>query len=417
MNAQWAIQDFHDLLVELVTNSDDAYHEQFDDREILADGGQVFVDVERHKGDKPSVITVRDRAGGFRNLLAKLKGMGEKTSRPGARGFMARGLKDCAALGTVIVETIVDDRVEKAEIIQGPKLVPWSAGGRRPRVASEADRVRLGIPRGGGTVVRVELRPEIPVPVEETLCRELPWHFALRDIARAEGPSTILLKTGPDKRPIPIVHQTPANEVMCDEEYVVPGYPGIRARFRLLKTSEPLSDPLDSRFRRTGILVKGRRGVYACSFFSKALESDIASERFLGRLECGGIDQMLEEWDSRRERAEIHPPQNPMMVIDPNRRGGLNMDHPFVRALLTTPTEWLKAEFEKEKEQRRKQHRQVEARETTERLRRLAKEASRFIHEKLEGLDTVSTGDVVRDKSFVQKGIALVPAYTQIPVG
>ena len=72
---------------------------------------------------------------------------------------MARGLKDCAAIGHVTVETIVDGRYFKAEITQAMKLISWTAGKKPGSDATDEDRKRLGILRGNGTVVRVELDP------------------------------------------------------------------------------------------------------------------------------------------------------------------------------------------------------------------------------------------------------------------
>ena len=68
------------------------------------------------------------------------------------------------------------------------ELIEWSEGKRSGRDATEEDRERLGIRRGNGTVGRVDLDPHQAVPRIETLKRDLPWHFALRDIMTQGGP-------------------------------------------------------------------------------------------------------------------------------------------------------------------------------------------------------------------------------------
>lgn len=411
MTAAHSIRDFFDLLVELITNPDDSYHEQFVDGVLTQDGGAILLEVEPHRRDSRSIVCVRDRAGGFRDLLRKLEWVGEKTSQAGDRGFMGRGLKDCAALGHVVIETIFDGRLDKAEITPSFDLIPYESG-RKGTPASKSDRMRLGIPRGHGTVVSVTLEPRVRVPQLETLRRELPWHFALRDIMRGDGPSKVLFRySGGD--PEPLFWTQPDAEVVYDREHEVPGYPGDRFRFTLWRTDNPLEDPSDPRFRRTGITIKGRRAIHGCSFLRSELERDPASDRYFGRLTCDYIDVLAEEWDDRRKSGERHPDENPILLLDPNRRGGLADDHPFVRALFTIPVEVLKRQFEQDRAHRESRRREVEAEETTERLRRLAREASKFMREKLDDLGVVSPGDVVNEKSFNKTGVGVSPVFTQ----
>lgn len=415
MTAAHSIRDFFDLVVELITNSDDSYHEQFVDRVISEDGGPILLEVEPHRGDISSIVRVRDRAGGFHDLVRKIELVGERTSRSGDRGFMGRGLKDCAALGHVVVETIVDGRLDKAEITTSFDLIPYESG-RKGAPASKSDRMRLGIPRGHGTVVTVTLEPRVRVPQLETLRRELALHFALRDIMRREGPSKVLLRySGGD--PEPLFWTKPDAEIVYDREHEVPGYPERRFRFTLWRAERPLQDPSDPRFRRTGITLNGRRAIHGCSFLRSDLERDPAADRYFGRLACEDIDLLAEEWDGRRERGERHPDENPSFLIDPNRRGSLADEHPFVRALFTVPVEILKKQFEAERNERESRRREVEAKETTERLRKLAREASKFMREKMDDLGVVSPGDVVNEKSFHKTGVGVSPVFTQIPVG
>lgn len=414
--AQHSIQDFYDLIVELVTNCDDSYHGLFADGKSQVDGGPIVIEIEPHRRGNSSIVTVRDRAAGFADLERKLKKVGERTSREGDRGFMARGLKDCAAIGHVIVETIVDGRYFKAEITQAMKMIPWTAGKKPGSDATDEDRKRLGILRGNGTVVRVELDPHQTVPRLETLKRDLPWHFALRDIVAPEGPSSVKVAY-PDTKPEPLTWTAPDAELVHDREYPVPGYADARFRFQLWKAKAALDDPADKRCRRTGVVVRGTRGIHGVSFLATELESDPAAELFFGRIECAAIDDLAEDYNTKLERGEPHDESNPMFVLDPNRRGGLEERHPFTRALYQQPIEVLRDEFKKHRDSERERKRQVEAKETTERLRRLAREASKFMREKLEEAGALTSGEEVRTKTFMKTGLGLTPAFTQLPVG
>lgn len=416
MTAAHSIRDFWDLIVELITNCDDSYHGEFVDGHTSEDGGQILVEVEPHRGDTPSVVKVRDRAGGFDDLLRKIEHVGEKSSRSGDRGFMARGLKDCAALGHITVDTIVDGRIDKAEITPSFQVIPYEPGRKGGDQPTKADRERLGIRRGSGTVVEARLEPRVRIPLLETLRRELPWHYALRDIAVAGNASKLLLShSGGSIEPVVCVE--PDGELVYDRENRVPGYEAHRFRFKLWRAVDGLEDPGDPRFRRSGVLIKGRRAIHGCSFLASELERDPGASLYFGRIECAGVDALAEEWDERRGRGESHSDENPIFILDPSRRGGLEGDHPFVSALFRIPAEVLKDQLEKERVRRESRQQQVEAKETTNRLRKLAKEASRFMREKLEDLGAVSPGDEVDNKSFHRVGIGVSPVFTQIPVG
>jgi hypothetical protein len=415
MTAAHAIRDFWDLIIELITNCDDSYHGEFVEGRISEDGGPILVEVEPHRGDTPSVLAVRDRAGGFEDLVRKIELVGEKTSRAGDRGFMARGLKDCAALGHITIETIVNGRLDKAEITPSFQVIPYESGRKGGDRPTKADRERLGIRRGNGTAVSVRLESRVRMPLLETLRRDLPWHYALRDITAAGSGSKLLLRySGGEIEPVVCVQ--PDGELVYDREHEVPGYEAHRFRFKLWRAPEPLEDPGDPRFRRSGMLIRGRRAIHGCSFFASELERDPGADLYFGRLECEGIDTLAEEWDERREQGEPHPDDNPMFILDPNRRGGLAEDHPFVKALFRVPAEVLKDQLEEEREKRESRRQQVEAKETTDRLRKLAREASRFMREKLEDLGAVAPGDVVDNKAFHRIGVGISPVFTQIPV-
>ena len=416
LTAAHAIKDIYDLVVELLTNADDSYTRLSANNGVTKNTNTILLEVQPRRGTTSSVVRVRDRASGFTDLQAKIERVGERTSQSGDRGFMGRGLKDCAALGSITVETIVDGYLDKVEITPAFEVVPYEPSRRKGDRATQEDRTRLGIPRGNGTAVEISLLPPIPVPLLETLRRELPWHYALRDIMSVDSHSKVILRYS-DRRNERLRWTEPDGQLVYDREHEVPGYPDRRFRFKLWRSARPLSDPGDPRFRRTGVLIKGRRGIHGCSFLVSSLGSDPAIDRYFGRIECPDIDVLAEEWDERRAQGEQHPHDNPTFILDPNRRIGLANDHPFVQQLYKIPVEVLKEQFKSERKRRHSKQKKVEAKETTRRLQRLAREASRFIRDKLEDLGVAAPGDVVNNKAFNERGIGVSPTFTQIPIG
>jgi len=108
-NARHAIRDVYDAIVELVTNSDDAY--------ARSDaGGRIEIEVERRRKGSASLLRIRDFAGGLTadEMDRKLSRLGCRRDSGLAeggdvRGTNSRGAKDVAAIGLVTYESITTD--------------------------------------------------------------------------------------------------------------------------------------------------------------------------------------------------------------------------------------------------------------------------------------------------------------------
>ena len=107
-SAKLAVRDVYDAIVELVTNCDDRY-------QILKSNGIIEIEVERRRGDKNSMLRVRDFADGMDavTMSRKLSWIGGMDSGldkgEDVRGTHSRGAKDVAALGHVTFESIAAD--------------------------------------------------------------------------------------------------------------------------------------------------------------------------------------------------------------------------------------------------------------------------------------------------------------------
>jgi hypothetical protein len=401
LTAQYAIRDVYDALEELITNSDDSY------LRIDKPDGQILIEVEhRYKGN--SKIIVRDRAEGMTldEMRKKIKKVGDFISGGEGRGFMGRGAKDCAALGKVTFESIKDNYYHKCEVLPSMEFLPYAPSAK----ATEEIRKKLGIPRGNGTVVTIEVNQNIKVPRHETLLSELPKLFALRDIMHKDSDRKVLLRNLNENTLDPLVYNDPPHEKVIEERFEIPNYPGATAHLVICKTPDLLEDLPDKRFRRIGFLIKGERAIHEITLFTNEFENDQYAHSYFGKLTCPFIDTLCNEYDKRRENRQPHPENNPNLLIDPNRRGGLRRDHPFTKVLFQIPTERLRALVAKDKEKEKAKRIQIENEETRERLKKLAKAASKFIQDKVEEIEDLTNGlDKTELKEFAKLGVLILP--------
>jgi hypothetical protein len=410
-NRSFAMRDVFDALVELITNSDDSYHRLFKNKLRNENGGPILIE---YLAGKQASVTIYDRAEGMalQQMKDRLADVGTRRGEQGDRGFMARGAKDCTELGNLLFESIKDDKYSKCELTTKPQFIPLS-----DCKATAEIRARLHIRRGNGTVVTLKLQRERRLPRFETLLRDLPWHFALRDILAETSATIVLLKNlnKPESGTERSVYRPPAGELVFDEIFDVPDYAGARAKLKIWKSPEPLEDP-NERFRHSGFIVKGERAIHECTLFSQEFERDALAQKYFGRLECPYIDKLLHEYDEQRELQVPHPVDNPSLLIDPNRQHGLNRELPFTKALFLVPSERLRALVAAERENERSQKREIANKETQSRLDKLAKHASEFLKQQVEELEELTEGDDV-DRTAFRLGTMIFPTYLSVALG
>jgi hypothetical protein len=411
-----AIGDVYDALVELITNADDSYNRLFMNHKRSRDGGDILIEHLELRKDQRSKVVVRDKAEGMtlREMYASLQRLGAYSSEEGNRGYMGRGARDCTELGDLTFESIKDDHYYRCAITRNLKFRPEIDG----QTATEERRHQLGIPHGNGTSVVLELLESISIPRLETLSRDLPWHYALRDIMGGTADSSVLLRRLDDHRgkPLPLVYRQPEGDLVVDETFEVEGYAPAKAKLQIWRALEPIED-YKARFERYGILVKGKRAIHECSLLVDEFKRDPLARRYFGRLECPYLDQLLADYEACRREERQNPPENPRLVVDPNRRTGLERGHPFVKKLLLPPIERIRSLLARDREKEKPQQRDVANEDTRERLGRLAKLAGRFLQEQLETLDDLSTGESVDNDAFAKQGVLIYPTYLNVAIG
>jgi hypothetical protein len=416
-NRSFAVRDVFDALVELVTNSDDSYHRLYEDKKRREDGGAILIEICAQRKGLPSFVIVHDKAEGLtmQEIIENFGDIGKRKSKSGDRGFMGRGAKDCTALGKMTIESIKEEKYYKCELTTKPQLIPLI----NKKHASKEVRKALKIEKNNGTVITLEINPEHKIPRIDTIIRDLPWHYAIRDVLSEHSHTKVLIKNlnTPRSKPEKIVYRQPDGDLVCNEKFEVPGYKDALATLKIWRAPETFDDPPDKSFRKSGILTKGKRAIHECSLLYPGFEKDQYALKYFGRLECDHIDKLLDEYDQRRESGEPHPSENPTLLIDPNRQAGLIDEHPFTKALFQIPSERLKALIDKDKAKSRTDSSEVISKETKNRLNDLAKAASKFLTQQIEDLEELAEGDDVDENFFRKKGVLIYPTYLRIGLG
>lgn len=409
--AKFAIRDVYDAIVELVTNSDDRY-------QILDRDGTIEIEVERRRGQGPSIVRVRDYADGMDadTMDKKLSWLGGRDSglEKGAevRGTHSRGAKDIAALGNVTFESIAaDGRYHKCMITPYLEFVEPDS-----RPATRDVRRSIGIPEDSGTLVTIELDKNQRIPQHDNLKDQVQRLVALRGILRDERRKVVLRDLGKGRADTLTVPQIEGS-VRVKELLQVPGYPDAHAKL-FINRAKGRFDRERDRFRLGGIQIESKRGIHEATLFDSALESDTNALWFYGRLVCPYIDDLCKEFDDRFEAHEPPSDRNPTYPLDPSRRSGLNREHPFVQALFGEVLKRLRPIVEEERRREEHQKAQIESEATRRRLNALEKAALDFMRDFGEEDEPARDPDGKDPESrFMERGYALSPPFTLMIVG
>jgi hypothetical protein len=402
MQSAQAIRSVVDALVELVTNSDDAY------RQINDPKGKIIIEVTRERGERSGVIVVKDRAGGM-----TLDEMKEKILRYGAfsageqtRGFMGRGAKDIVALGRAIFQSMKDDRVYRVELDSD-----FRSSIMKPVKAGKEDYSEHGLRQGkGGMLVILEVKRSHKVPQHDTLIRDLQRHYPLRDIIQRRE---VRLVDGRTEEQTPLRYAPPDGTLFYDEVFNFdPPYQGVSAQLRLFRAEHELSSELQE-----GVIVTDGHAIYQVTRFASDLEEDPVARRFFGRLECPYIRQLQLDFEERRKAGAAPSPENPVDIVDPNRRRGLDRDaHLFVMQLFDWAEEVLRAAVKEVREEEGEKETRVADEETKKRLKALSKAVAEHLKSRVEE-ETLAPRTQEQEAALQEEGVLLNPQFNRITVG
>lgn len=310
-------------LVELITNANDSYH-RLEDRDGESTG-VIVIEINRKRTD--SVLRIRDYAEGMTGAT-----MNEQVGTYGAptsgflqgqsvRGLWGRGLKDAYyGLGHGTVTSIVDGRFYQSHLYiedGAPMYEPAGQGGP----ATKEMREEYQIPRGNGTVLEIIIsRPDVPVPLFDTLRFKLQQHFELRNIMNSSERRIFLRELGPRdtiKREVRLGYRNPTGIRIYNEAFYVPGTAAM-AHLEVFRSDEPLTTVSDAGdFADGGLLVVSKRVVMELTLL-KFKHSEYAN-RIYGTITCDSLHDLL-----GKEETE------PILTAT---RDGLNWDHSFMQVL------------------------------------------------------------------------------------
>jgi hypothetical protein len=391
-------------LIELITNSDDAYGPGSD--------GKIIIEVDhRSKRNATWNVTVADRAKGMSldELTKAMGSVGSRTSgfEEGAlvRGNLGRGAKDLAAFGNVLFETIKDEKFSSLMLEpDGTFDDPIN------RLATDDDRESLGVRRGNGTKVTVFVLPRFRCPRHENLLQRLSNHFQLRDINSDIHRNVLLFDTA-DAKPDTVRFSKPEVQLLLSAEVEIPGYEGATAHIEIERLPEIGEDGPSNPQRSEGLLVKGNKAIYENTLFGA--ENIPLAHWFTGSIRCGFIDQLAKSYDDTLESKGIQTQSNPVPIIS-RSRDGLEHEHPFYISLAAVVEGYLKPLIEEER-QKSSQDSARESSQMRKALDELSRSLSDQINSDLEELDedSIKGGDGDGD----DREIYLIPSSPVLYMG
>lgn len=365
-------------IIELVTNSDDAYVD-------VANGPtqkKIIIEVE-HKRGKSWKVVVRDRATGMsaNDLEEKITKLGKRTSGfelgENKRGNLGRGAKDVTAFGNVEFISIHNN---KYSILSLQKDGSWETNEKN---ASNQDRENLGIPKGNGTVVIIYAEPNIQCPRHDNLTKKLATHFQLRDILSDPTRRVELVNLNTKNRKS-LIYEYPDLPVVFDQDIEIPGYPDADAHLKVFRHKKKYDDGAYDPGRPTGILIKGTRAIYENTLFS--FENNEHSGWFSGYVKCNYIDTLARNYDDALEKGYEHDALNPIQIIS-RRRDGLASEHPFYESMQKAIEKPLSELIAKEAEKAKLDSTTIESEKLRRDLNKLANEVGKLINEELKDIE------------------------------
>lgn len=327
-------------VIELVTNSDDAYMALTGRRRA-----KIKIEVERHR-QRPTRITISDRAGGMSldDLEKRLGAVGRRTSgfETGAmrRGLFGRGAKDIVHFGQAEWESVKDGRCSYLCLLFEGRFTGKAEIGRR----------RLPSDRKDGTDARLDVEPRFTVPQHDNLLRKLRNHYALRPILQDPRREVLLVDVSRNHTDR-VRFEPPKGTQIESREIPIPGYPGQSVALSLHESSEPLAEEREDReYWRHSILITSGRAAYEIFDGGRFARDPYGFHlrRLWGRASVPGIGELIRSFDDAEEAGETPDARNPIRLVRRDRRGLVSKkDHPFVRALYEVLERALQPHIEK----------------------------------------------------------------------
>lgn len=322
-----AVSHIMDAIVELITNSDDAYDK----------GGIKNKKIHIHLNYRGQLI-VTDQAIGLTSEGMKkcFLQVGNFTSTEDNRGFFSRGAKDISALGDVYFESIKNNKYSKL-------LLDKNANGELQianQTVSSSIRDNLKI-RDNGLRVTINLNEGVQIPNPKVMLEIYTRHISLRNILNNPNcDCTITFEDSPEfefnYKEFKYNYTFPNTEVLLYLSYNLPSYPEADAFFQLSRAENQLFDDNNIKFCDWGILITSNKVIHDITCLNEQFKFNPHMKSLSGMIHSTYINKLLRDYD-RNGASKL----NPFPILDPSRVGGLNYDHPFMQELIKIPMDRL----------------------------------------------------------------------------
>lgn len=311
-----AITNLYDALLELITNSIDAYSNFNSTKQI-----NIFFDSTNRN------IKVIDQAIGLDAILMEkaFLTVGTYLSNDEKRGHFSRGAKDISAIGDITFTAIKDNKISQCKILSngtGAMII-------KNKLVTNSERLQYKINKNG-LHVNLDLISTIDLNINWD---KLVNHYALRDILK-DSNVNIILETNNDTRQLKY-NQKNNLEKIVSVEYQVPYY-NVSAKFEVfLDKKGTLQLDNNQRFSENGFLIKSFNTIYENSTLNNRFISRHPKFYMLsGTLECDYLNTLLKDYENNGPSEK-----NPFPIIDTSRLSGINKQHPFTKHLMRLPQE------------------------------------------------------------------------------
>lgn len=321
---QFSIKNLTDAVVELLTNSCDAY--------TRGNLPYPHVYIIQYFDSNNSFHIIDNAIGLNAEKMAKcFLQVGQFTSSETSRGFFSRGAKDVSILGDVYFESIKDGLYSKCMINSeacGAMLVS-------DMPVTQDMRNRLNIP-GNGLHVTIMVLPTYQCHNIITFKQSIITRASLRRIMA--DPENIITFQNLDIANDYILNDRiryiyPEGKIILDLTYNVPNYENVVARWKVFQSDKPIPQPNNENEMEFGFLITSHSdAVHEVSTLDSRFRWNPFMNMLYGTLECNYLVDLLYDMDINGVSDK-----NPNIVIDPSRFTGLNRDHPFVKSLLSIP--------------------------------------------------------------------------------
>ena len=382
-DASKSIKNIYDAVIEIVTNSVDAYHA------LDKSWGKVEIIYDKKK----RVITIIDNATGMshQKLNDSFTKIGQHSAVGDGRGMHSKGAKDCRVVGKVEVHTFKDNRYSKVictdDVNNG--LTRWKSDFD----ATPDLRKKYNIKDNGTDVIITNSeknKKKFPFTNFDGFVSTLKNRFELCGIIKEEsiknGSKIICINAENKSDRAQLEYKEPMDsEIIEDYEFEIKKY-NFKARFILKKSKNPVT--------RNIIIMSDDRSAHEESRLAPEFTRNLYLDHYYGFLVCPGINKLAREYIK-------NPDSDEHEIIDSNRRNGLDRDHPFVKELLSKPIKSLKAAIKKEDEKQK-----TESAKQTQQVKTLIKEAKQFLADIIK---ESGSGDIGPDPKSL-KGIRFWPS-------